>query len=135
LAEVERLRAEVEAENSYLRRDLIANVSHDLRTPLVSMRGYLEVLAAKGGAVGATQRAEYLAIAIRQSAHLARLIDELFELAKLDFKGIAIERESFSLADSRTTCCTSSGSAPRGTRSSCRPTSSRRCRRSMPTSA
>ncbi|MEO6743729.1 MAG: AAA family ATPase [Caldimonas sp.] len=99
LAEVERLRAEVEAENSYLRRDLIANVSHDLRTPLVSMRGYLEVLSAKGDAVGATQRAEYLAIAIRQSEHLARLIDELFELAKLDFKGITIERESFALAD------------------------------------
>ena len=99
LAEVERLRAEVEAENSYLRRDLIANVSHDLRTPLVSMRGYLEVLTAKGDAVGAAQRAEYLAIAIRQSDHLARLIDELFELAKLDFKGITIERESFSLAD------------------------------------
>ena len=38
----ERLKDEVEAENSYLRRDLIANVSHDLRTPLVSMRGYLE---------------------------------------------------------------------------------------------
>jgi predicted ATPase/signal transduction histidine kinase len=99
LAEVERLRAEVEAENSYLRRDLIANVSHDLRTPLVSMRGYLEVLAAKGDAVGAAQRRDDQAIAIRQSEHLARLIDELFELAKLDFKGITIERESFSLAD------------------------------------
>lgn len=50
LDEVERLRHDLEAENSYLRRDLIGNVSHDLRTPLVSIRGYLELLALRGDA-------------------------------------------------------------------------------------
>jgi hypothetical protein len=95
LAEVERLKEDLEAENTYLRRDLIANVSHDLRTPLVSMRGYLEVLAAKGEALPAEQRRQYLGIAVRQSEHLATLIDELFELAKLDFKGVRLDREPF----------------------------------------
>jgi predicted ATPase/signal transduction histidine kinase len=95
LAEVERLRQDLEAENSYLRRDLIANVSHDLRTPLVSMRGYLELLVAKGEALPAEQRRQYLGIAVRQSEHLSTLIDELFELAKLDFKGMALNREPF----------------------------------------
>jgi predicted ATPase/signal transduction histidine kinase len=99
LAEVERLRAELEAENSYLRRDLIANVSHDLRTPLVSIRGYLEVLAAKGETLAPTQRRSHVDTALRQSEHLGTLIDELFELARLDFKGITLERERFELAE------------------------------------
>ena len=99
LAEVERLRRELEAENTYLRRDLIANVSHDLRTPLVSMRGYLEVLVAKGDDLAPALRHEYLGIAVRQSEHLATLIDELFELAKLDFKGATLTREHFPLAE------------------------------------
>ena len=99
LAEVERMSVQLEAENSYLRRDLIANVSHDLRTPLVSIRGYLEVLAAKGEGLDPVKRQTYLATAVRQTEHLGTLIDELFELAKLDFKGISLERESFQLAD------------------------------------
>ena len=49
LAQVERLKEDLEAENVYLRSELIANVSHDLRTPLVSLRGYLELLALNGG--------------------------------------------------------------------------------------
>jgi signal transduction histidine kinase len=94
-----RLLARLEAENTSLRRDLIANVSHDLRTPLVSMRGYLELLAAKGDALEPAQRAQYLAIAVRQSERLATLIDELFELAKLDFKGVPLQRERFAFAE------------------------------------
>ena len=94
-----RLFAQLETENSYLRRDLIANVSHDLRTPLVSIRGYLEVLAAKGDALEAGQRQGYLDTAVRQTEHLGTLIDELFELAKLDFKGMTLQLESFQLAD------------------------------------
>ncbi|MFT3956461.1 MAG: AAA family ATPase [Piscinibacter sp.] len=95
LTEVRRLKDDLEAENTHLRRDLIANVSHDLRTPLVAMRGYLEVLASRGDALTAGQRAQYLSVAVRQSEHLATLIDELFELARLDFKGIALAREPF----------------------------------------
>ena len=99
LAEVERLKVDLEAENSYLRRDLIANVSHDLRTPLVSMRGYLEVLQTKGETLTAQTRQQYLGVAIRQSEHLASLIDGLFELARLDFKGMTLNCESFSMAE------------------------------------
>jgi len=99
LAEVERMSAQLEAENSYLRRDLIANVSHDLRTPLVSIRGYLEVLAAEGDSLEPLKRQSYLETAVRQTEHLGALIDDLFELAKLDFKGISLQRESFQLAE------------------------------------
>lgn len=99
LAEVGRLKDDLEAENTYLRRDLIANVSHDLRTPLVSMRGYLEVLALRGDTLDAEQRRQYLGIAVRQSEHLATLIEELFELAKLDFKGLQLNRERFAFGE------------------------------------
>lgn len=99
LAEVRRLKDDLEAENTYLRRDLIANVSHDLRTPLVSMRGYLEVLALRGDTLDAAQRAQYLGIAVRQSERLATLIDELFELAKLDFRGLQLNRERFQFGE------------------------------------
>jgi len=99
LADVKRLSVQLEAENSFLRRDLIANVSHDLRTPLVSIRGYLEVLAAKGDDLEAAKRRSYLDTAVRQTEHLGTLIDELFELAKLDFKGMTLQRETFQLAE------------------------------------
>jgi predicted ATPase/signal transduction histidine kinase len=99
LAQVQRLKDDLEAENTYLRSELIANVSHDLRTPLAALRGYLEMLASKGGELpGPTQRS-YVEIALRQSEHLATLVDELFELAKLDFKGVRLEREAFQPAE------------------------------------
>jgi signal transduction histidine kinase len=82
-----------------LRRDLIANVSHDLRTPLVALRGYLEVLLARDATLDAAERRHYLGIALRQSEHLARLVDDLFELARLDFKGLVLERETFDLRE------------------------------------
>jgi predicted ATPase/signal transduction histidine kinase len=99
LAQVERLKEDLEAENVYLRSELIANVSHDLRTPLVSLRGYLELLALKGGELPAATQQSYLEIALRQSEYLATLIDELFELAKLDFKGLQLARETFQLPE------------------------------------
>lgn len=99
LSRVQQLSADLEAENSYLRRDLIANVSHDLRTPLAAMRGYLDVLASRGDMLSQEQRRQYLGVAVRQSEHMATLIEELFELAKLDFRGVVLQREPFSFCD------------------------------------
>ncbi|SEB25471.1 AAA family ATPase [Variovorax sp. YR216] len=99
LAQVERLKEDLEAENVYLRSELIANVSHDLRSPLVSLRGYLEMLALKGDELPPATRHGYIEIALRQCKYLATLIDELFELARLDFKGLALEREVFQLSE------------------------------------
>lgn len=99
LAQVQRLKDDLEAENVYLRSELIANVSHDLRTPLAALRGYLEMLALKGGELPAPTQRSYVEIALRQSEYLATLVDELFELAKLDFKGVRLAREAFQLAE------------------------------------
>lgn len=81
------------------RRELIANISHDLRTPLTSLHGYLETLSLKAETLGEPERRRYLSIALAQSAKVGRLAQALFELARLESGGVQAEREAFSLVD------------------------------------
>jgi predicted ATPase/signal transduction histidine kinase len=99
LAEVEQLKNRLQEENVYLRRELIANVSHDLRSPLASLRGYLETLLIKEQTLSASDRRSYLSIAARQAEHLQALISELFDLARLDFAGYRIAAEPLHLGE------------------------------------
>jgi signal transduction histidine kinase len=80
------------------RREIIANVSHDLRTPLTSLHGFLETLAHKQD-LSAAERERYLKTALAQSGKVARLAHELFELARLEHDAVSLEQEPFSLAD------------------------------------
>jgi signal transduction histidine kinase len=80
------------------RREVVANVSHDLRTPLTSLHGFLETLAHKRDLSDA-ERERYLETALAQSAKVTRLAHELFELARLEHDAAAPESEPFSLAD------------------------------------
>jgi len=82
-----------------LRRELVANVSHDLRTPLASLNGFLETLQLKSDDLSETEKQTYLKIACNNSQRLIALVEELFELAKLDANEIKPEREAFSLAE------------------------------------
>ncbi|WP_233835516.1 sensor histidine kinase [Paraburkholderia sp. ZP32-5] len=81
------------------RRELIANISHDLRTPLTSLHGYLEMLSLKADTLGETERKRYLAIALAQSIKVGRLAQALFELARLEHGSVQLALEQFSLAD------------------------------------
>ncbi|KAF1057428.1 MAG: Sensor histidine kinase ResE [Variovorax sp.] len=81
------------------RRELFANVSHDLRTPLTSLHGYLETLRLKAGTLDEEERRRYLDIALDQSRKVGRLAQELFELARLEYGVVKPEKESFALAD------------------------------------
>lgn len=82
-----------------LRRELIANVSHDLRSPLASIQGYLETVLLKGEGLNDEDRTEYIGTALRNSERLNTLVSELFELSKLDARQIEPEIESFSLSE------------------------------------
>lgn len=81
------------------RREVVANISHDLRTPLTSIHGYLETLAARDATLDATERQRYLAIALGQSRKVGKLAQALFDLAKLEHGGVAPEPEAFMLND------------------------------------
>ena len=82
-----------------LRRELVANVSHDLRTPLASLRGYIETLMVKGSSVPPGDLQSHLKIALRQADQLGRLIDALFELARLESGMVVPEIEAVSIAE------------------------------------
>jgi signal transduction histidine kinase len=80
------------------RREIIANVSHDLRTPLTSLHGFLETLAHKRD-LSEGERERYLATALAQSGKVSQLAHELFELARIEHDASTLEREPFSLGD------------------------------------
>jgi signal transduction histidine kinase len=81
------------------RRDMVAAVSHDLRTPLTSMRGYLDTLERKLDELPAEERQRYLGVAARQCRKLCDLSEELFQLAKLECEEIQANPEPFPLPD------------------------------------
>ena len=81
------------------RRELFANISHDLRTPLTSLHGYLETLMLKADSLDEADRRRYLEIALGQSRKVGRLAQEVFELARLEYGVVKPEKESFALAD------------------------------------
>ena len=82
-----------------LRRELVANVSHDLRTPLTSMQNHLETLLRSGDDLASADRQRYLEVAVRQSQRVARLVQQLFELAQLECEETLPDAEIFSLSE------------------------------------
>lgn len=82
-----------------LRRELIANVSHDLRTPLAIMQGYIETLQIKDQDLNAEEREKYLNIVLSSSQKLSRLVHQLFEYSKLEAKQISPEKEPFFITE------------------------------------
>lgn len=81
------------------RRELFANLSHDLRTPLTSLHGYLETLRMKSEVLEPQEQRRYLDIALEQSRKVGRLAQEMFELARLEYGVVKPEMEQFFLAD------------------------------------
>ena len=81
------------------RRELLANISHDLRTPLTSLHGYLETLSLKADTLSEVERKRYLGIALAQSVKVGRLAQALFELARLEHGNVQPALEDFSLVD------------------------------------
>lgn len=75
------------------RRDMIANISHDLRTPISTISAYLETLNDNP-----TRLAEYLAILTSETARLSKLVDDLFELSRIDANELPLTLMSIDLS-------------------------------------
>ncbi len=82
-----------------LRRELVANVSHDLRSPLASIQGYLETILDKEPEIAPEERSKYYQIVLRNTKKLGKLIEELFELSKFDAQDVQPEMEPVSMAE------------------------------------
>jgi len=82
-----------------LRRELIANVSHDLRTPLAIMQGYIETMQMKNETLTLVEREKYLKTVLNSSHRLSNLITQLFEYSKLEAKQIEPQKEPFYIGE------------------------------------
>jgi signal transduction histidine kinase len=82
-----------------LRREMIANISHDLRTPLTNLTGYLETLFMRRHTIQMDERERYLTIAQSESVRLKKMIEDLFELSKLESNTIQLNLEPFPIAE------------------------------------
>ncbi|WP_020532266.1 sensor histidine kinase [Flexithrix dorotheae] len=82
-----------------LRRELVANVSHDLRTPISVIHGYIETLIIKEGNITEENRKKYLDIVLESTDKLKNLVTELFELSKLEARQIKPNIEPFFIAE------------------------------------
>lgn len=99
------LAARIEAQMAQLqsvdaaRREMLANLSHDLRTPITTLLAHLESLQMDEQPLSEQERKEYVAVAMRQSKRVARLVEQLLEAAKLDARQIAANPESFPIGE------------------------------------
>ena len=82
-----------------MRRELVANVSHDLRSPLASIQGYLETVHMKDGDLDPEERQRYVKTALRNAQRLNDLVSELFELSKLETEQVEPTMEPFPIAE------------------------------------
>jgi two-component system phosphate regulon sensor histidine kinase PhoR len=80
-----------------VRRDFIANASHDLRTPLTSIRGFADALLAES--VSPSDRRRYLGIISRNAQRLNELIDDLLELSRIEGRSEALELREISIRE------------------------------------
>lgn len=94
LADIEKIKSVEE-----LRRELIANISHDLRTPLSIIQGYIETLHMKGQKLSPEEREEYLKTISKSSEKLSKLISQLFEYSKLEANQIQPKKEPFLISE------------------------------------
>ncbi|MBF9017521.1 MULTISPECIES: cell wall metabolism sensor histidine kinase WalK [unclassified Oceanispirochaeta] len=81
------------------RSDLIANISHDLRSPLTSIRGHLETMILKDKTLSEQERSDFMEILLKNVFSFQKLVEELFDLAKLESRQVLPGREPFHMAE------------------------------------
>lgn len=79
------------------RRDLVANVSHELKTPIAALKGFLELL--EDDRVGADDRREFMAAMSQETARLERLVEEQLQLARLDAGALPLDLHDVDLGE------------------------------------
>ncbi len=81
-----------------VRRDFVANVSHELKTPLTSIRGYAETLL-DGGLEDLERREPFVKVIRDQAMALSQIVEDLLQLAELERPEVRLRREEFDLRE------------------------------------
>jgi signal transduction histidine kinase len=81
------------------RREMVASVSHDLRTPLTALMGQLETIRLKGDSLSDESRGQLLARAMHNAEHLRRLTEALAELSRLDSPDFRAQPEPIAIGE------------------------------------
>lgn len=77
-------------------RDFVANVSHELKTPLTSIQGFAQAIQ-EGAVVGEGERERAAAIIHEEAERLRRLVEDLLDLARFDAGQVQLERQGIEL--------------------------------------
>ena len=80
-----------------LRRQMMADVSHELKTPLTAMRGYIETLRMPEVALDAERRDRYFETIDRETRRLERIVKDLLDLARYEHGGVVLQRRLFDI--------------------------------------
>jgi len=80
-----------------LKQDFVSNVTHELRSPLTSLRGYVEFLLKEGAGPLNDEQRESLIVAKNNAMRLARFIDNLLDVAKIESRKVELHREEVDL--------------------------------------
>ncbi|MFC4700591.1 sensor histidine kinase [Glaciecola siphonariae] len=81
------------------RKSLLTDLSHDLRTPLANLQGYIETLSIRGESLTPVEQKQFVDISLKNLLNLKRLIDQIFELAYLESGHVKIKLEAFLLTE------------------------------------
>jgi signal transduction histidine kinase len=82
-----------------LRKELISNISHDLRTPVASIQGYTETLILKKDDLSKKEQQKFLEIIYKSCEKLKKLVSDLFDLTKLQTNQVKPVIEPFSIVE------------------------------------
>lgn len=97
ITELEKVQVETR-KSQEARKQLLSSISHDIRTPLTSIIGYVDALK-DGIASSEDEQREYLEILSKKSSSLKQLVDQIFNMAKLDADEFPQQKESLNFAE------------------------------------
>lgn len=87
-----------------MRKEFVANVSHELKTPITSIRGYSETLLESGDDIDRETAAKFLDVINKEAERMARLVSDLLKLSKMDLKNDSENRTSFNVVELVSQC-------------------------------
>lgn len=87
-----------------MRKEFVANVSHELKTPITSIQGYSETLLESGNDIDAETAQKFLEVINKEAERMARLVSDLLKLSKMDFQSSAINRTLFNTVELAHNC-------------------------------